>query len=62
MADREASFPEYFLWDTATFCASDLGYRPKFGIIEVDRTTFTRSSKPSPAWYANATRTFFTTA
>jgi len=38
-----------------------LGYRPKFGIVAVDRVSFERNLKPSATWYANATRNFFTT-
>jgi beta-glucosidase len=29
-----------------------LGYRPKFGIVGVDRTTFARAPKPSATWLA----------
>jgi beta-glucosidase len=27
------------------------GYRPRFGLVEVDRTTFARTPKPSADWY-----------
>ncbi len=52
----------YFQWSLLDNFEWSLGYRPKFGIVEVDRTTFARTLKPSAAWYANATRNFFTTA
>jgi beta-glucosidase len=29
------------------------GYRPTFGLIAVDRTTFVRTPKPSLAWLAS---------
>jgi beta-glucosidase len=28
------------------------GYRPRFGLVAVDRETFARTPKPSAAWYA----------
>jgi beta-glucosidase len=36
---------------------SSLGYRPRFGIVHVDRDTFQRTAKPSAQWYA-AVRAF----
>ncbi len=33
-----------------------LGYRPRFGLVSVDRTTFARTPKPSAQWYANVAR------
>ena len=32
------------------------GYRPRFGLVAVDRTTFERTPKPSAAWYASVVR------
>jgi beta-glucosidase len=52
----------YFQWSLLDNFEWTLGYRPKFGIVEVDRTTFARTLKPSATWYAKATRNFFTTA
>lgn len=34
------------------------GYGPRLGLVEVDRTTFTRTAKPSAAVYAEAVRTY----
>jgi beta-glucosidase len=34
-----------------------LGYRPRFGLVSVDRSTFTRTPKPSAQWYADVART-----
>jgi beta-glucosidase len=30
-----------------------LGYKPRFGLVEVARDTFARSPKPSAAWLAS---------
>jgi beta-glucosidase len=51
----------YFQWSLLDNFEWALGYRPKFGIVAVDRTTFERTAKPSAQWYADATRRFFTT-
>ena len=32
------------------------GYRPRFGLVAVDRTTFERTPKPSAAWLAAVAR------
>ncbi len=32
------------------------GYRPRFGLVAVDRTTFERAPKPSAAWFAAVVR------
>ena len=33
-----------------------LGYRPRFGLVSVDRSTFVRTPKPSAQWYADIAR------
>ena len=52
----------YFQWSLLDNFEWALGYRPKFGIVGVDRSTFARTLKPSAHWFADATRNFFTTA
>ena len=32
------------------------GYRPRFGLVSVDRGTFERTAKPSAAWLASVAR------
>jgi beta-glucosidase len=34
-----------------------LGYKPRFGLVSVDRSTFERTPKPSAQWYAGVART-----
>ncbi|MFZ1062458.1 MAG: family 1 glycosylhydrolase [Acidimicrobiales bacterium] len=48
----------YFQWSLLDNFEWSLGYRPKFGIVSVDRATFRRTPKPSAQWYATATRNF----
>jgi beta-glucosidase len=50
----------YFQWSLLDNFEWTFGYRPKFGIVAVDRTTFERTPKPSAHWYAEATRKFTT--
>ncbi|MBN2621875.1 MAG: family 1 glycosylhydrolase, partial [Acidimicrobiales bacterium] len=33
------------------------GYRPRFGLVAVDRATFARTPKPSAAWFGEIART-----
>ena len=42
----------YTYWSLLDNFEWALGYRPKFGIVGVDRTTFARTPKPSAAWLA----------
>jgi beta-glucosidase len=52
----------YFQWSLLDNFEWTFGYRPQFGIVEVDRTTFARTLKPSAQWFADATRNFFTSS
>jgi beta-glucosidase len=48
----------YFQWSLLDNFEWTLGYRPKFGIVEVDRTSFKRTLKPSAQWYSDAAKKF----
>lgn len=48
----------YFQWSLLDNFEWTFGYRPKFGIVAVDRSTFERTLKPSAHWYAAATAAF----
>jgi beta-glucosidase len=48
----------YFQWSLLDNFEWTYGYRPKFGIVSVDRDTFSRTAKPSAQWYADAVRAF----
>ncbi len=43
----------YTYWSLLDNFEWALGYRPKFGIVEVDRSSFARTAKPSAAWLAS---------
>ena len=42
----------YTYWSLLDNFEWALGYRPRFGIVSVDRATFARTAKPSAAWLA----------
>lgn len=43
----------YFYWSLLDNFEWAEGYRPLFGLVSCDRTTFVRTPKPSSAWYAS---------
>ena len=47
----------YFAWSAFDNFEWNSGYRPKFGIIAVDRETQQRTPKPSAHWLGNVART-----
>lgn len=46
----------YTYWSLLDNFEWAFGYGPHFGLVEVDRTTFTRTPKPSAAWYGEVAR------
>ena len=42
----------YTYWSLLDNFEWALGYKPRFGIVGVDRETFARTPKPSAAWLA----------
>jgi beta-glucosidase len=42
----------YTYWSLLDNFEWALGYKPRFGIVHVDRETFARTPKPSAAWFA----------
>jgi beta-glucosidase len=50
----------YFQWSLLDNFEWNLGYRPQFGMVAVDRKTFARTKKPSAEWFAQRVRNFFT--
>ena len=47
----------YTYWSLLDNFEWAFGYRPRFGLVEVDRTTFARTPKPSAWWLADVVRT-----
>ena len=47
----------YFHWSLLDNFEWSHGYRPKFGLVAVDRQTFERTQKSSARWYAEVART-----
>jgi beta-glucosidase len=47
----------YFYWSLLDNFEWVLGYRPKFGLVDVDRKTQARTVKPSGGWLGEIART-----
>jgi beta-glucosidase len=47
----------YFYWSLLDNFEWALGYGPRFGLVAVDRETFTRAPKPSASWLGEIART-----
>jgi beta-glucosidase len=46
----------YTYWSLLDNFEWALGYRPRFGIVGVDRDTFARTAKPSAGWLSSVAR------
>jgi beta-glucosidase len=46
----------YTYWSLLDNFEWAFGYRPRFGLVSVDRETFTRQPKPSAAWFASVAK------
>ncbi|MHB8378923.1 MAG: glycoside hydrolase family 1 protein [Acidimicrobiales bacterium] len=62
LLDEGVDLRGYFQWSLLDNFEWTFGYRPQFGIVAVNRTTFARTLKPSATWFADVARNFFTTA
>jgi beta-glucosidase len=51
--DAGVDVRRYTYWSLLDNFEWALGYRPRFGIVGVDRVTFERTAKPSAAWLAS---------
>jgi len=47
----------YLHWSLLDNFEWAFGYKPRFGLVEVDRTTFARTPKPSAHWLGAVART-----
>ena len=47
----------YYVWSLLDNFEWMMGYRPTFGLVAVDRTTFTRTVKPSAEFLGRVART-----
>jgi beta-glucosidase len=54
--ERGADVQGYFYWSYLDNFEWNEGYRPKFGLIAVDRKTFERTPKPSLTWYGGVAK------
>ncbi len=46
----------YTYWSLLDNFEWAFGYAPRFGLVDIDRTTFARTPKPSAAWFAGVVR------
>ncbi|HTB09822.1 MAG TPA: family 1 glycosylhydrolase [Acidimicrobiales bacterium] len=60
LLDEGRDIRGYFQWSLLDNFEWNLGYRPQFGMVAVDRKTFARTKKPSADWFAQRVRNFFT--
>ena len=54
--DRGVDVRGYFYWSILDNFEWNEGYRPKFGLVAVDRDTMKRIPKPSLEWYGGVAR------